>query len=55
VGCLLGELSGNLFLLTDQERRQWEEEKRKALEQCKQDVAKEHDTEQLSIIVLQEA
>lgn len=41
VGCLFGELSGNPFPLTDQERRQWEAEteaaRREYLDGCERD------------------
>jgi hypothetical protein len=60
VGCLLGELSGHLFLQTDQERQQWKSEKEAAMKEYL--AAHEPDqegqaqgTEPLPLAILQEA
>lgn len=54
IGCILGELSGQLFPATSQEYAQWEAENRKWLSEYEKRSPQESDTEALSIVALQE-
>ncbi len=59
VGCLLGELSGHLFPLTDQERQQWQVEAdafmKEYLAQEPDQERQRQDTEPLTVIVPESA
>ncbi len=61
VGCLLGELSGHLFPLTGQERRQWEAEAAAAMKEYlaahepNREGRQTQNTEPLPLVALQEA
>lgn len=50
VGCILGNLSVQLFPATFQEQQQWEAEFRMWREKCDRDMAKVHETEPLEAI-----
>ena len=50
IGCILGNLSVQLFPATNQERQAWEAEYRVWHEKCDRDMAMGHGTEQLDLI-----
>lgn len=54
IGCILGELSGQLFPATSQEYAQWEAENRKWLSEYEKRSPQESDTEALPMVALQE-
>lgn len=54
IGCILGELSGQLFSATSQEYTQWEAERQKWLAEYEQPTRQETDTEPLDPVPIVE-
>jgi hypothetical protein len=54
IGCVLGNLSVQVFPATSEEYQQWEAEYRQWQEQYEQDVAKVHRTESFQVVAMKE-
>jgi len=54
IGCVLGNLSVQVFPATSEEYQQWEAEYRQWQEQYEQDMAKVHSTESFQVVAMKE-